>query len=63
MDASYLTTEQYHQLSDATMDILLESLEELLDTLGHSDYEVEYHVHCYVSMSSQILITLHRVVS
>ncbi|PFH50748.1 hypothetical protein AMATHDRAFT_144376 [Amanita thiersii Skay4041] len=35
--------ERYHALSDATMDNLLESLEELLDGLGNSNYEVEYH--------------------
>lgn len=41
---SHLTTEEYHQLSDRTMDILLESLESLLDVLSCSNYEVEYHV-------------------
>lgn len=41
---SHLTMEEYHQLSDTTMDILLESLEGLLDVLGRSNYEVEYHV-------------------
>jgi frataxin len=41
---SNLTMEQYHQLSDTTMDSLLESLENLLDGLGRSNYEVEYHV-------------------
>ena len=41
---SHLTMEEYHQLSDTTMDILLESLENLLDVLGRSNYEVEYHV-------------------
>jgi len=35
--------EQYHKLSDATMETLLGSIEELLDTLGRSSYEVEYH--------------------
>jgi frataxin len=43
MGISHLTIERYHQLSDTTMDILLESLENLLDGLG-SNYEVEYHV-------------------
>ena len=34
---SHLTMEQYHALSDSTMDSLLENLEDLLDT--------EYHVY------------------
>lgn len=41
---SDISTEQYHQLSDTTMDTLLESLETLLDDLGNPDYEVEYSV-------------------
>ena len=41
---SHLTTERYHQLSDATMEALLGSLEVLLDSLGKSTFEVEYHV-------------------
>lgn len=36
--------ETYHELSDATMDTLLESLENLLDDIGEQDYEVEYSV-------------------
>jgi len=40
---SHLTIERYHELSDTTMNILLESLENLLDGLGRSNYEVEYH--------------------
>ncbi|THH05101.1 hypothetical protein EW145_g5039 [Phellinidium pouzarii] len=39
---SDISMERYHQLSDATMDTLLESLENLIDSLGNSDYEVEY---------------------
>ncbi|KAF9455649.1 hypothetical protein BDZ94DRAFT_1286077 [Collybia nuda] len=35
--------DRYHELSDATMDTLLESLEVFLDGLGNPDYEVEYH--------------------
>lgn len=42
--SSDLSTERYHALSDATMDSLLESLEELVDGLGSDSYEVEYHV-------------------
>ncbi|RDX56083.1 Frataxin [Lentinus brumalis] len=33
---------QYHQYSDATMDKMLESLENLLDELADPEYEVEY---------------------
>ena len=46
--------QRYHQLSDATMDKLLESLEDLLDDLGKSDYEIEYSV-CYVHSLSSAL--------
>jgi len=35
--------EQYHVLSDMTMDSLLDSLELLLDDMGNPAYEVEYH--------------------
>ena len=41
---SGLSMERYHLLSDATMDTLLEALENLLDGLGNARYEVEYHV-------------------
>ncbi|RDB29582.1 Frataxin, mitochondrial [Hypsizygus marmoreus] len=43
VNASDLSIERYHILSDTTMDTLLESLENLLDDLGNPDYEVEYH--------------------
>lgn len=43
---SNLPMERYHALSDSTMDTLLESLEVLLDDVGDSNYEVEYHVRC-----------------
>ncbi|TFK88579.1 Frataxin [Polyporus arcularius HHB13444] len=39
---SDLPIEQYHQYSDATMDKMLESLENLLDELADPEYEVEY---------------------
>ncbi|ETW87490.1 hypothetical protein HETIRDRAFT_457050 [Heterobasidion irregulare TC 32-1] len=35
--------EQYHALSDATMDTMLDSLESLLDDFADPEYEVEYH--------------------
>lgn len=41
---SNLPVERYHALSDATMDTLWESLEELLDAEGNPNYEVEYSV-------------------
>ena len=43
---SELAVERYHALSDATMDTLWESLEELLDDEGNPNYEVEYSVRC-----------------
>jgi frataxin len=36
--------ERYHALSDATMDILNEALEELIDAEGNQSYEIEYSV-------------------
>lgn len=39
---SDISMEKYHQLSDATIDTLLESLESLVDSLEDSNYEVEY---------------------
>lgn len=41
--------EKYHQLSDVTMDTLLERLEDLLDEAGEPDYEVEYQVRIMTS--------------
>lgn len=46
--------ERYHQLSDTTMDMLLESLETLLDEVDHPRFEVEYSVSLsilYISVS------------
>ncbi|KAL1715474.1 hypothetical protein EV715DRAFT_207417, partial [Schizophyllum commune] len=39
---SELPIERYHALSDATMDTMLDNLENLLDDLGKSEFEVEY---------------------
>ncbi|KAH9949022.1 Frataxin [Amylocystis lapponica] len=39
---SDLSIETYHQLSDATMDSLLGTLEDLIDSIDRPDYEVEY---------------------
>ncbi|EIN13569.1 Frataxin, partial [Punctularia strigosozonata HHB-11173 SS5] len=39
---AHLPLQQYHNLADATMDKMLDSLEGLLDNLGRADYEVEY---------------------
>lgn len=43
---SDLSAERYHALSDATMDTLWESLEQLLDAEANPNYEVEYSVRC-----------------
>jgi len=43
VNTSELSPERYHKVSDATMERLLESLEDLLDQLQKPDYEVEYH--------------------
>jgi len=43
VNLSDVSTETYHELSDVTMDNLLDSLENLLDELGNNTYEVEYH--------------------
>ncbi|KAI5898661.1 Frataxin [Schizophyllum commune H4-8] len=39
---SELPIERYHAISDATMDTMLDNLENLLDDLGKSEFEVEY---------------------
>ena len=44
VDDSELPAEKYHLYSDATMEHLLESLENLVDDLGNQAYEVEYNV-------------------
>ncbi len=41
---SDLPIETYHAYSDATMERLLESLENILDEINNPDYEVEYSV-------------------
>ncbi|KAF5337242.1 hypothetical protein D9611_003246 [Ephemerocybe angulata] len=43
INESHLTVDRYNELSDMTMDSMLESLETLLDDLGNPEYEVEYH--------------------
>ncbi|KAH6917624.1 Frataxin [Coprinopsis sp. MPI-PUGE-AT-0042] len=43
VNESHLSVEEYHNLSDTTMDSLLESLEELLDGIANPSFEVEYH--------------------
>jgi hypothetical protein len=52
---SDMSVEKYHSFSDATMETLLESLEELLDGLGNPSYEVEYHVRASIDFSSVLL--------
>ena len=47
--------EEYHQYADATMDALLDSLENLLDEAGSPEYEVEYSVSLHV-LRSLVLI-------
>lgn len=44
VDDSELPVEEYHLYSDATMEHLLESLENFLDQAGNSQWEVEYNV-------------------
>jgi frataxin len=43
--------QQYHNLSDATMDKMLDSLEVLVDRLGRDGYDVEYSVRIITSLS------------
>jgi len=43
VNESAISMERYQELSDKTMDTLMERLEELLDDLGNPYYEVEYH--------------------
>lgn len=56
---SNLTTDQYNELSDATMDAMLDSLEALVDESGQPEYEIEYNVrpvHFYMVVSYSLLI-------
>ena len=55
MHDSRLSVEEYHNLSDTTMDSLLESLEELLDSIANPNFEVEYHV-CSLMIIWRLLI-------
>lgn len=50
MVPSDLTIAQYHELSDYTMDTLLEQLEEIVDADLSKDYEVEYSVCTFLSL-------------
>ncbi|KAJ7706426.1 hypothetical protein B0H17DRAFT_919037 [Mycena rosella] len=43
VNISELSTERYNLFSDSAMDSLLNSLENLVDSLGNPAYEVEYH--------------------
>lgn len=36
--------EQYHEYADATMETMLDSLENLVDEAGQPEYEVDYSV-------------------
>lgn len=44
---SNISMDRYHELSDATMDALLESLEVFIDGFGNPTFEVEYHVRMF----------------
>lgn len=44
VSSSDLSLDKYHAYSDATMETLLDSLENLLDNLANPEYEVEYSV-------------------
>ncbi|PPQ90470.1 hypothetical protein CVT25_014988 [Psilocybe cyanescens] len=43
VNESHISVEEYHALADKVMDRLLESLEELVETCGDADQEVDYH--------------------
>lgn len=43
--------EEYHAKADHSMEELLNTLEDKLDSVGHPDWEVDYHV-CHVTSSS-----------
>jgi len=40
---SHLSMEEYHARSDHTMEALLDTLEDLVDSVGQPDWEVDYH--------------------
>lgn len=54
---SDLSEENFHHIADHTLDRLLESLEELIDTRGDPSFEVDYSVRalCHPTASSFIL--------
>lgn len=53
--SSHISVEEYHALADKVMDRLLESLEELVETCGDADQEVDYHVRESYSYSSSVV--------
>lgn len=63
--ASEMTVDQYNKYSDATMDMLLNQIENLLDDLGEPGFEVEYHaselLQCLCIMCTDLLAIEWRV--
>lgn len=61
---SNLTTDQYNELSDATMDAMLDSLEALVDESGQQEYEIEYSVRpvhfCLAVLCSLLAMRMHK---
>jgi len=43
LNESHLSMEKYHTMADHTMEELLSTLEDLLDSVGQPDWEVDYH--------------------
>lgn len=56
IQASDITTQEYHQASDTTMEALFDSLENLLDQRMDLPYEVDYSV----SASAPVVLVLAR---
>jgi len=55
--------DEYHRISDNTMDGLLDQLEVIVDELGDADgsYEVEYHVCRFCTIHSLLCsLSLHK---
>lgn len=55
-DTSDLTDDEYHELSDESMDTLHEGLEALVEDFGPPEWEVEYSVSLLPSAKCEVFV-------
>lgn len=48
--------EEYHNIADRTMEHLLETMEDMVETRGDDGHEVDYHVRPFVLPIIRLLI-------